>query len=82
MEADAILKMTEDAFRHCCFIIGVIVGNDDSTMQAVLKNSSIGAWGQVLKLSKGDFNEVIPVPSFLVYPYYHVKVVAKHIFPL
>ena len=33
-----ILKMVEDAFRDCCFIIDVIVSNNASTMRYVIKN--------------------------------------------
>ena len=43
MEAGAILTMVEDAFHHHCFIIDVIISNDDITMQAVLKNPPRGA---------------------------------------
>ena len=42
MEASTILKMVEDAFYNCFFIIDVIVGDNDRTMQAVLKHPSIG----------------------------------------
>ena len=31
MEADAILKMVEDSFRRFCFIMDVIVSENDST---------------------------------------------------
>ena len=82
MEASAILKMVEDAFYNCFFIIDVIVSNDDSTMRAVLKHPSKGARGQVLKSSKGNLREDIPEPSFLADPSPRVKVVAKHIFSI
>ena len=82
MEASAILKMVEDAFYNHFFIIYIIVSNDDSTMQAVLKHSSKGARGQVLKSSKGKLHEDIPEPSFLAYPSHCVKVVAKNIFSI
>ena len=49
MEDSAILKMVEDAFYNCLFIIGVVFRESDSTMQAVLKHPSKGAWGQVIK---------------------------------
>ena len=49
MEASAILKIVEDAFYNHFFIIDVILGDDDSTMRAVLKHPSIGDQGQVLK---------------------------------
>ena len=39
MEADAITKMTEDAFRYCCFVIDVIVSNEYRTMQVVIKHT-------------------------------------------
>ena len=39
MESGAILKMTEYAFRHCCYIIYIIVSDNEIKMQAVLKNS-------------------------------------------
>ena len=79
MEADAILKMVEYAFRHHFFIIDVIVSNYDSTIQAVLKHPSRGAQGQFLKSPKGKLYEEITVPSFLVDLTYRVKVVAKRI---
>ena len=80
MEASGILNMVEDAFYNCFFSIYVIVSNDDSTMRAVLKHTSIGAQGQFLKLSKGKLDKKTPEPSFLVYLSHRVKVVAKHIF--
>ena len=52
MEAGAILKMEEDAFRHFYFIIDVIVSGDYSTMRAGLAHPSIGARVQVPKSSK------------------------------
>ena len=76
------MKMVEDAFYNCFFIIDVIVGNDDSTMQAVLKHPSKVARGQVLKSSKGKLHTEIPEPSFLAEPSHSVKVVAKHIFSI
>ena len=48
MEASDILKMVEDAFYNRFFIVDVIVNDDDSTMQAVLKYPSIGVRGKVL----------------------------------
>ena len=82
MEASAILKMVEDAFYNRFFIIDVIVSDDDSTMQAVLKHPSKGARVQVLKSSKGKHHTEIPEPSFLVDPSHRVKVVAKHVFSI
>ena len=82
MEASAILKMVEDAFYNCFFIIDVIVSDDDSTMRAVLKHPYKGARGQVLKSSKGKLHTEIPEPSFLADPSHRVKVVAKHIFSI
>ena len=37
MEADAIPNMGEYAFLHHCFIIGIVVSNNNSTMRAVIK---------------------------------------------
>ena len=82
MEASTILKMVENVFYNCFFIIDVIVGNDDSTMRYELKHPSIGVQGQVLKSSKGKIDEEIPEQSFLVHPSHRVKVVAKHIFSI
>ena len=82
MKASAILKIVEDAFYNRFFVIYATVSNDDSTMRAVLKHPSKGARGQVLKSSKGKLHEDIPDPSFLADPSHHVKVVAKHIFPI
>ena len=82
MEADLILKMVEDAFRHCYFIIYVIVNNDDSNMQALLKNPSWGAWVQVIKSSKGKIDEEVPVPYFFAYPSHIMKFFVKHIFSI
>ena len=82
MEASAILKMVEDDFLNRFFVIDIIVSDDDSTMQAVLKHPSKGARGQVLKKSNGKLHEDIPEPSFLADPSHRVKVVYKNIFPL
>ena len=79
MEDGEILKMVEYALRHLCFIIDVIVSNNDSTMQDVPKHPSIGAQGQVMNSSKVKLDEEIPVPSFLAYPSYRVEVVANNI---
>ena len=49
MEAAEILKMTEDAFQNRCYIIDVIISDDNSTMWSVLKNKSIGARGKFMK---------------------------------
>ena len=80
MEAGEIIKMVEDAFHYCCFIIDVIVSDNVSTMRAVRKHPPRGDRGQVLKTSIGKLDEEIPVPSFLADPSHRVKVVAKHIF--
>ena len=80
MEASANLKMIEDAFYNCFFIIDIIVSDDDSTMQDVLKHSSKGARGQVIKSLKVRIHTDIPEPSFLADTSHRVKVVAKHIF--
>ena len=82
IEASAILKIVEDAFYNRFFIVDVIVSDSDRTMRAVLKHPSIGARGQVMKTSNGKLDEETPEPSFLAYPSYHVKVVAKHIFSI
>ena len=82
MEASDILKMVEDAFYNQFFIVDVIVSDDDSTMQAVLKHPLIGVRGQVLKTSKVKIDEETPEPSFLADPSHRVKVVAKHIFSI
>ena len=72
--------MVEDAYYNRFFIIDVIFSDNDSTMQAVLKNPSIGVQGQILKISKGKLDVQIPEPSFLADPSHCIKVVAKHIF--
>ena len=82
MEASAILNMVEDAFYNRFLIIHVTVSDDDSTIQAVLKNPSKGSRGQVLKSSKEKLHEDIPEPSFLADSSHRVKVVAKHIFSI
>ena len=82
MEDSAILKMVEDTLYNHLFIIDVIVSDDDSTMQAVLKHPYIGARGLVLNSSKGKIDEKIPDPSFLEDPSHRVKVLAKHIFSM
>ena len=76
------MKMVEDAFYNKFFIVDVIVSNNDSTMRAVIKHPSIGVQFQVLKTSKGKFDEEISEPSFLADPSHRVKVVAKHIFSI
>ena len=38
MEAGENMKMVDDAFRHLCFIIDVIVSKYDSTIRAVTKH--------------------------------------------
>ena len=80
MEYYAILNMIEDAFYNRFFIIDVIVINDDSTIQYVIKRPSQGARVQVLKSSKEKLDEEIPYPSYLADTSHRVKVVAKHIF--
>ena len=82
MESSEVLKMVTYSFRNRCFIIVVIVSDNYSTMQAVLRHPSIVARGQVLKSSKGKLYEEIPVPFFLADPSHSVKVVAKHIFSI
>ena len=77
-----MLKIVEDAFYNCFFIIAVIVSDNGSTMQAVLKHQSKGARGQVLNSSKGKLDEEIPEPYFLADPSHRVKVVDKHIFSI
>ena len=52
MEAGEILEMVEYTFHHRCFIIDVIVSNNDITTQGVLNHLSIGAQGEVLQSSK------------------------------
>ena len=56
MDASDIMKMLEDAFYNRLFIIEVIISDDDSTMKAVLKHTSKGDRGQVLKSSKGKLD--------------------------
>ena len=82
MEASAILNMVKDAFYNFFLIIDVIVRNNDSTMQAVLKHTCKGYQVQVLKPSKGKIHEEIPDPYLLADPPHRVKVVAKHIFSI
>ena len=82
MDAGAILNVVEDAFCHHCFIVVVIVSDDDSTIQAVLKHQSIGSQGQVMKSPKGEIDEETPVPSYLADAYYCMKFVYKHIFSI
>ena len=74
--------MVEDAFYNRFFINVVIISDDDSTMQAVLKHPSIGVRGQVLKTFKGKFDEKTPEPSFLADSSHRVTVVSKHIFSI
>ena len=76
------MKMVEDVLYNCFFTIDVIVGDDDITMQDVLKHPSKGAQGQVLKSSKGKLYEEIPDRSFLEDPSHCVKVVSKQIFSI
>ena len=82
MEAAAIMKMVEYVFRHFCFIIGVIVSKDDSTMRYVLKYPSIDSQGQVLNSSKVKLDQEITVPSFLADPSHLVEVFANHTFSI
>ena len=57
METDAILKIVEDAFYHFYFIIGVIVSDEDITIQALLKHKPRSFQGQVLNSSKVKLDE-------------------------
>ena len=82
MEAGEILNMVEDAFRHHCFIIDLIVSGDDSTIRDFLKHPSIGVRGQVMKSSKGKLDKEIPVPSFLADLSNRVTVVPNQIFSI
>ena len=43
MEADATMKMVGDAFLYSCFIFDLIVGDNDSTMRALLNHPSLGS---------------------------------------
>ena len=74
--------MVEDALYNHFFIIDVIIADNESKMQDVLKHPSKGAQGKFLKSLKIKLDEEIPEPSFLAYPSYRVKVVAKHIFSI
>ena len=74
MEATAIMKMVEDAFLNCFFVIDIIVSDDDSTIRAMLKHPPKGARGQVLKSSKGKLHEDIPDPYFLVEPSHRMRI--------
>ena len=38
MEAAAVLKMVEDAFRYLCFIIDVIISNNGITVRSVINH--------------------------------------------
>ena len=60
MGASAILKMVEDALYNIFFIIEIIVSDDDSTMQDVLKHPLISVSGQVLNTPKVKLDEEIP----------------------
>ena len=82
MESGAMMKMAEDALCHICFIIAVIISNNDSTIRAVLKHPSIDARGQVMNSSKIKIDEEIPAPSFFADTLYCMKVVSKHIFSI
>ena len=57
MEASEILKMVEDAFYNRFFIIDVIVINNDSTMQTLLKHTSKSARVQVINSSKVELDD-------------------------
>ena len=48
MEASAIMKMVKDALYNRLFIIDLIVRNNDSTINAVLKNPYKGVRVQVM----------------------------------
>ena len=80
MEASTILKMVEDTFYNCFYIIDVIVSNNNSTIQAVLKHPSKGDQGKVMKSSKVKLHAEIPEPYFLADPSHIVEVVSKHIY--
>ena len=62
MEDSDILKRVEDKLYNRALIVDVIVNENDSTMQAVLKNTLIFVWGQVLKTSKLKLDGEIPKP--------------------
>ena len=57
MEDSTIMKMVEDAFYNHFFIIDFIVSNNDLTMRAVLKHTSIGVRGQYLKPPERKLDE-------------------------
>ena len=76
------MNMVENKFYNHFFIIDVIVSDNDNTIRAVLKHPHKCSQGQVLNSSKGNLDEQIPEPSFLVDPSHRVKVVSKHIFPI
>ena len=62
------------------FIINVIVSDDYKKIKSVLKHLERGSHGQVLKFSKGNFDEKIPPASFLADPSHQVKAVSNHVF--
>ena len=82
MEASYILKVVEDAFHNRFFIVDIVPGDNDITVQAVLDHTLIVVRVRVLKTSKVKLDEEIPEPSFLADPSHRVKVVAKHIFSI
>ena len=57
-------------------------GERDQTALAVLKHSSIGDRGQVMRSSKGKLDKETAVPSFLPDISHCVKVFDRHIFSI
>ena len=76
------MKMVEDAYYNQFFIVDVIVSDNDSTMQSMLKNPLIGFRVQVLNSCKVKIDEKIPESSFLADLSHRVRFVAKHIFSI
>lgn len=63
MEADKILRLVEYEFCHRCFIIDIIVSDNYSTTQYMIKHTSIVTCVQVIKIPKGNIYDEISVPS-------------------
>ena len=83
MEAGAVHKMVDSGLHHLCFIINIIVSDDVSTIKAVRNHPSRGAQDKVIKSSKGNLNEEIPVSSSLEDPSHHVNFIfANHFFAI
>ena len=59
MEADKILRLVEYELCHRCFIIDIIVSDNESTTKSMIKHTSRVTCVQVIKIPKENIYDEI-----------------------